>query len=106
VAGDGGAAIWAFEPTPRISSYITAIVAGPYEATFSELTSASGAVIPLGVYGRKSLWQHLDADYIFDKTREGFAYYEEKFGVPYPSPSTTSSSSPSSTPARWRTPGP
>jgi aminopeptidase N len=28
--------------------------------------------------------EHLDADYIFDKTREGFAYYEEKFGVPYP----------------------
>lgn len=84
VAGDEGSAIWAFEPTPRISSYITAIIAGPYEATFSELTSASGAIIPLGVYGRKSLWQHLDADYIFDKTREGFAYYEEKFGVPYP----------------------
>ena len=83
-AVDGANAIWTFEPTPRISSYITAIVAGPYEETFSELTSASGRVIPLGVYGRKSLWQHLDADYIFDKTREGFAYYEEKFGVPYP----------------------
>ena len=80
----GAVATWGFEPTPRISSYITAIIAGPYEATFSELTSASGAVIPLGVYGRKSLWEHLDADYIFDKTREGFAYYEEKFGVQYP----------------------
>ena len=53
-AGEG-AATWAFEATPRISSYITAIVAGPYESTFSELTSASGRVIPLGVYGRKSL---------------------------------------------------
>ena len=74
----------AFEPTPPISSYITAIIAGPYEETFSELTSASGRVIPLGVYGRKSLWQHLDADYIFDKTREGFAYYEAKFDYPYP----------------------
>ncbi|PZU32015.1 MAG: aminopeptidase N [Microbacterium sp.] len=84
VAAGEGTATWAFEPTPRISSYITAVVAGPYEATFSELTSASGRVIPLGVYGRKSLWQHLDADYIFDKTREGFAYYEEKFGYPYP----------------------
>ncbi|MBN9176285.1 MAG: aminopeptidase N [Microbacterium sp.] len=84
VPGDDGAATWSFAPTPRISSYITAIVAGPYEATFSELTSASGRVIPLGVYGRKSLWQHLDADYIFEKTREGFAYYEEKFGYPYP----------------------
>ncbi len=81
--GDG-VATWAFEPTPRISSYITALIAGPYESTFSELTSASGRVIPLGVYGRKSLWQHLDADYIFDKTRQGFAYFEEKFGFPYP----------------------
>ncbi|WEK59745.1 MAG: aminopeptidase N [Candidatus Microbacterium colombiense] len=84
VQDDGDVATWGFEPTPRISSYITALVAGPYESTFSELTSASGRVVPLGVYGRKSLWQHLDADYIFDKTREGFAYYEEKFGVPYP----------------------
>ncbi|WP_137843424.1 aminopeptidase N [Microbacterium sp. 2FI] len=81
--GDG-TATWTFAPTPRISSYITALIAGPYEATFSELTSASGRVIPLGVYGRKSLWQHLDADYIFDRTREGFAYYEEKFDYPYP----------------------
>ncbi|GAA1913168.1 aminopeptidase N [Microbacterium aoyamense] len=82
-AGDG-VATWTFEPTPRISSYITALIAGPYEVTTSELTSSSGRVIPLGVYGRKSLWQHLDADYIFDKTRQGFAYFEEKFGFPYP----------------------
>ncbi|MBN9223412.1 MAG: aminopeptidase N [Microbacterium sp. SCN 70-27] len=84
VPAGADAATWTFEPTPRISSYITAIVAGPYESVFSELTSASGRVIPLGVYGRKSLWQHLDADYIFEKTRQGFAYYEEKFGYPYP----------------------
>ncbi len=84
VPGDAGTATWAFEPTPRISSYITALVAGPYEQVFSELTSADGRVIPLGVYARKSLWQHLDADYVFDKTRQGFAYFEEKFGVPYP----------------------
>jgi aminopeptidase N len=81
---ESSTATWGFEPTPRISSYITAIVAGPYESTFSELTSSDGRVIPLGVYGRKSLWEHLDADYIFDKTREGFAYFESKFGVAYP----------------------
>ncbi|MGU3644950.1 aminopeptidase N [Microbacterium sp. C23T] len=81
--GDG-TATWRFEPTPRISSYITALIAGPYEATFSELTSSSGRVIPLGVYGRKSLWQFLDADYIFDKTRQGFSYFEEKFDYAYP----------------------
>ncbi|UNK72337.1 aminopeptidase N [Microbacterium sp. H1-D42] len=83
-SGSQQVATWGFEPTPRISSYITALVAGPYEATFSELTSSSGKVIPLGVYGRKSLWQHLDADYIFDKTRQGFEYFESKFGVAYP----------------------
>lgn len=81
--GDG-TATWTFDATPRISSYITALIAGPYEATFSELTSASGRVIPLGVYGRKSLWQFLDADYIFDKTRQGFSYFEEKFDYAYP----------------------
>jgi aminopeptidase N len=81
--GDG-TATWSFAPTPVISSYITALIAGPYQATFSELTSASGRVIPLGVYARKSLWQHLDADYVFDKTREGFAYFEDKFDYPYP----------------------
>ncbi|WP_404433182.1 aminopeptidase N [Microbacterium lacus] len=82
-AGDE-TATWSFEPTPRISSYITALIAGPYESTFSELTSASGRTIPLGVYARKSLWQYLDADYVFEKTRQGFAYFEEKFDFPYP----------------------
>ncbi|MDT3331227.1 aminopeptidase N [Microbacterium sp. KSW-18] len=82
-AGDG-VATWSFDPTPRISSYITALVAGPYEQVFSELTSSDGRTIPLGVYARKSLWQYLDADYVFEKTRQGFAYFEDKFGVPYP----------------------
>ena len=77
-------ATWSFEPTPIISSYITAIIAGPYQAVHSELTSASGRVIPLGLFARQSLFGFLDADYIFEKTRQGFAYYEEKFGYPYP----------------------
>ncbi|GAB2508292.1 aminopeptidase N [Microbacterium petrolearium] len=81
---DNETATWGFEPTPRISSYITALIAGPYEVVRSELTNAEGRVVPLGVFARKSLWQHVDADYIFEKTRQGFAYYEEKFGFPYP----------------------
>ena len=76
--------VWTFEPTPRISSYITAIVAGPYASVHSELTSSSGRVIPLGVYARQSLMQYLDADYVFDITRRGFEYFEQKFGYPYP----------------------
>ncbi|WP_105565313.1 aminopeptidase N [Microbacterium halophytorum] len=81
---DSDHATWGFEPTPRISSYITALVAGPYRVTRSELTNSAGRVIPLGVFARQSLWEYVDADYIFEKTRQGFAYYEEKFGVEYP----------------------
>ncbi|MCS5718677.1 aminopeptidase N [Herbiconiux sp. CPCC 205763] len=83
-ANPGETATWTFEPTPRISSYITAIVAGPYIVERSELTSADGRVIPLGVFSRASLSQYMDADYIFEKTREGFAFYEEKYDFPYP----------------------
>jgi aminopeptidase N len=82
-AGDGKKT-WAFAPTSRISSYITALIAGPYESVHSELTSRDGRTIPLGVYARKSLAEFLDADYIFEKTREGFAFYEEKFDYAYP----------------------
>lgn len=84
VAAGEGAAIWSFAPTPVISSYITALVAGPYVSVHSELTSRDGRTIPLGVYGRKSLAEFLDADYIFEKTRQGFAFYEEKFDYAYP----------------------
>ncbi|MDF2808516.1 MAG: aminopeptidase, partial [Cellulosimicrobium sp.] len=83
-AGDVEVARWAFEPTPRISSYITALVAGPYVVERSELTSSDGRTIPLGVFCRASLADHMDADYVFDKTREGFSFFEQAFEHPYP----------------------
>lgn len=79
-----GVARWAFEPTPVLSSYVTALVAGPYASVHGELTSSDGRVIPLGIYARKSLAEFLDADYIFEKTREGFAFFEKHFDYPYP----------------------
>jgi len=83
-AVDGDVATWSFSPTPVLSSYITAVIAGPYDVVRSELTSADGRTIPLGIFTRRSLTEHLDADYIFEKTRQGFAYYEEKFQYAYP----------------------
>ncbi|ARC56437.1 Aminopeptidase N [Frondihabitans sp. 762G35] len=77
-------ATWVFPPTAVMSSYITAIVAGPYDVVRSQLTSSDGREIPLGIFTRKSLSEHMDSDYIFEKTRQGFAYYEEKFDYPYP----------------------
>ena len=80
----GDSATWRFEPTPVLSSYVTAIVAGPYDVTRSALTSSDGRSIPLGIFTRRSLTRYLDADYIFEKTRQGFAYFEAKFDYPYP----------------------
>ncbi|MCU1413699.1 MAG: aminopeptidase [Microbacteriaceae bacterium] len=81
--GDG-TSTWSFDPTPILSSYVTALIAGPYAVIRSELTSKSGRVIPLGIFSRRSLSEFVDADYIFEKTRQGFAYYEDKFDYPYP----------------------
>ena len=86
VAAGEGSKTWTFEPTQRMSSYITCIIAGPYVAVRSELTSSDGRTIPLGVFSRKSLSEYLDADYIFDKTRQGFEYFEKNFDYPYPFP--------------------
>jgi len=81
---DGWFSTWRFAPTPLLSSYVTAIVAGPYAVVRDELTSRDGRVVPLGIFARQSLSEYLDADYIFEKTRQGFAYYEEKFDYAYP----------------------
>ncbi len=81
-----GRSTWHFEPTLTMSSYITALIAGPYESVRSELTSSDGRVIPLGVFARKSLMEFLDADAVFELTRQGFEFFEKQFGTPYPFP--------------------
>ncbi len=78
-----GVACWAFEPTPPISTYITALVAGPYHVE-REAYVSDGRNVPLGVFCRMSLAAHLDAAAIFEVTKQGFAYYENLFDYPYP----------------------
>ena len=82
-AGDGRAT-WRFEPTPKLSPYVQAVIAGPYHAERGSLTSRDGREIPLAVFCRRSLAQFLDADEVLDVTRAGFAYFEELFDLPYP----------------------
>lgn len=81
---DDDSALWAFSPTEKISSYLTAIVAGPYEGAESELVSTDGRTIPLGVYCRASLAEYLDADEVLDITKAGFGFFENEYGHAYP----------------------
>ena len=84
-AAGEGAVRHVFARTPRISTYITAIIAGPYDAVFdSYADEKNGREVPLGVFCRPSLREFLDAEAIFEVTKQGFAYFEERFGLPYP----------------------
>lgn len=99
----GEAATWDFAPTQRISCYITALIAGPYQVTRDSLVSSSGRTVELGVFARASLMEYLDVENIVTVTRQGFEFYEKNFGTRTRSKSTTSCSCLSSTPERWRT---
>jgi len=79
---DGDAKFWEFTTTPRISTYITAVVAGPYYHVHDDYVGEK--MVPLGIYCRKSLADSLDPDEIFLHTKEGFAYFENIFGLAYP----------------------
>ena len=81
---DGDAWTYRFATTETMSTYITAIVAGPYQGTTASLTSSDGRTIDLGVYARASIVEHLDAEEIIDITRRGFEFFESAYGIAYP----------------------
>ena len=76
---DGGRR-WTFADTPRLSTYVSVVNAGP----FYELRESRGGY-DLGLLCRQSLKQVLDrdADELFTVTEQGLAWFGEKFGVPF-----------------------
>jgi aminopeptidase N len=76
---DGGR-LWTFGDTPRLSTYVTVVNAGP----FYELRSQRGGY-DLGLYCRQSLKLMLDrdAEELFELTDQGLAWFGEHFGVPF-----------------------
>ncbi|MGP3991106.1 aminopeptidase N [Streptomyces sp. 3N207] len=97
---DGASALWRFARTQPISTYITAVVAGPYHyvadtyrRTFGGGTSRSSEAengggseleIPLGALCRKGLARYFDADDIFTVTKQGLDFFHDHFDYPYP----------------------
>ena len=78
--------LWVFEPTPTMSSYLTAICAGPYAEWHTEYANEDGRTVPMAMYCRQALAKAFekDVDYLFDITKKGFAFYAKTWGVPYP----------------------
>jgi aminopeptidase N len=79
--GPAGAKVVHFEPSERMSTYVTAICAGPYH----EVRSTHDG-IDLGLFVRDSMKQYLDADELMLVTRQGFDFFHDMFGVRYPLP--------------------
>jgi len=71
--------VWTFETTPRVSTYITALIAGPYHAVYDRHDG-----IDLGLFCRRSLAEFLDPDELFAVTKQGFDFYHRAFDYPYP----------------------
>ncbi|GAA2711723.1 aminopeptidase N [Micromonospora olivasterospora] len=70
-----------FRESARMSTYITALCAGPYH----EVRDSHDG-IDLGVYCRASMARYLDSDDLFRITKQGFDFFHEQFGVRYPLP--------------------
>ena len=82
-AGVTDGTVTTFAPTLPISTYITAVAAGPYHGVESSWTRGD-LTVPLGAYCRASLAEYFDAEDIFDITERGLDFFHDKFDYPYP----------------------
>ncbi len=80
--GDGRAR-WSFPESKRMSTYVTALVAGEYFEHLGSYDGKNGS-ISLGHYCRQALVEHLDTDELLLMTKQGFEFFEEAFDFPYP----------------------
>ena len=71
-----------FKRTPRYSTYLYAIIAGPY--TFVE--QKKDGFVPMRIYFRKSVMADVKPatiEEMFLATHAGMKYYNDLFGKPY-----------------------
>ncbi|MEX7473049.1 aminopeptidase N [Mycobacterium adipatum] len=71
-----------FVTTPKMSTYLVALIAGPY-ARWDDVYTDDHGDIPLGIFCRASLAEFMDAERLFTETKQGFGFYHRNFGEPY-----------------------
>ncbi|MEU4199390.1 aminopeptidase N [Streptomyces sp. NPDC045456] len=86
--GEPEGGTYRFAETQPISTYITAVVAGPYHYVSDTyrrtLADGTELEIPLGALCRKGLSRHFDPADIFTVTKQGLDFFHEHFDYPYP----------------------
>ncbi|MFC4376097.1 aminopeptidase N [Nocardia halotolerans] len=83
VESDGANQTVEFSPTLPISTYLTAVAAGPYHRVESAWARKE-LDVALGILCRASLARYLDADTLFEVTKQGLDFFAEHFDYPYP----------------------
>ena len=78
----GAARVHTFATTAPMSTYLVALIAGPY-ARWDDVYADEHGEIPLGLFCRASLAPFMDAERLFTETKQGFDFYHCNFGVPY-----------------------
>ena len=76
------ARVHTFATTAPMSTYLVALIAGPY-ARWDDVYADEHGEIPLGLFCRASLAPFMDAERLFTETKQGFDFYHCNFGVPY-----------------------
>ncbi len=71
-----------FVTTELLSTYLVALIAGPY-AKWTDTYTDDHGTIPLGIYCRASLAEFMDPERVFTETKQGFEFYHRNFGIPY-----------------------
>ena len=79
-----GVARWQFSATPRLSTYVTAVVAGEYALIQQSFKTQRGQEIPLGLACRASLAEFLEPDDVFEITGQGLNFYTDLFDADFP----------------------
>ena len=80
VSADDG--VHTFATTPKMSTYLVALIAGPY-ARWDDVYRDEHGEIALGLFCRATLAEFMDPERLFTQTKQGFGFYHKNFGVPY-----------------------
>ncbi len=80
-AETGDARVWTFPDTPRLSTYVVVVNAGPFHEVRQQHDGYD-----LGFYCRQSLVPVMerDLDELVTLTRQGLAFFGERFDCPFP----------------------
>jgi len=78
-SSDNNSTLWRFSTTPKMSTYVFSLHAGPYKVWEDD---ADG--VPIRLMARQSLAKFVAVDEWFDVTKRGLEFYGRYFDIPYP----------------------